>query len=135
MPQWPPKLQVVSDLPPMFNADGADQNAVVGRVTRPGLVNKVEFIPAWNMTGVSTNSRTFTLINGGQTGSSTTSMATLLLTSGTNLTKGVAVTMALGSASLRNVAIGDVLRWESLHVGAGMPDPGGMVIVQQTFTP
>jgi len=31
--------------------------------------------------------------------------------------------------------VGDILQWESLHVGSGLPDPGGQVIVQQTYTP
>lgn len=132
---WPPKLQIIADVPSMFNNDAADQNFVVGRVTKTGLINQVEFIPSWSTTGQNTNSRTFTLINGGSTGAATTSVATLAMTSGVSLSKGVAVTMALGSAALRGIAVGDVLRWESLHVGNGMQDPGGLVIVQQTFTP
>lgn len=132
---WPPKLQIITDTPSMFNQDGADQNFVVGRVTKPGLVNQVEFIPNWTTGGQNTHTRTLTLINGGSGGTATTVLASMTLTSGINLTRGVAVTMGLATAANRNVAVGDVLRWESVHVSNGMADPGGLVVVQQTFTP
>jgi hypothetical protein len=119
----------------MFGQDSADQNYVVGRVTKPGTVNQVEFIPNWTTAGANTHTRTLTLINGGSGGTATTTLAAMTLTSGINLTRGVAVTMSLGSSALRAVAIGDILRWESVHVSNGVADPGGLVIVQQTFNP
>lgn len=133
--QWPDDLTFKADLPAMFDNDAADQEKTIGRVVRTGLVNSVEYIPDWNLTGAATNNRTFTLFNRRSTGTGTTTMATLVMTSGVSVTRGVAVAMTLASAANRNVAVGDILQWESLHAGNGMADPGGQVIVQQTFTP
>ncbi len=132
---WPDDLQHDARVPSMFDNDGGDQETFVDRIQRTGLVNSVEFIPNWNVTGANTNSRTLTLFNRTSTGAGTTTIAVLSLSSGLSLSRGVAVTMVLQSAAQRNIAVGDVLMFESLHVGAGMPDPGGLVIVQQTFNP
>lgn len=118
----------------MFDNDAGDKVAIVGRVQRPGTVNSVEYIPGWTMSGADTNSRTLSLYNRGPAGAGTTLVATLALTSGVNLTKFAAkvITLSATGANL-NVAVGDVLQWESLHVGTGLPDPGGRVIVQQSL--
>ena len=132
---WPDDLQFKADIPPIFDAVDADQEKTIARIMRTGLVNSVEFVPDWSVTGAVTNNRTFTLFNRRSDGTGTTTMALLALTSGTNLTRGVAATITLQSAANRLVAVGDILQWESLHVGSGLPDPGGQVIVQQTYTP
>ncbi len=134
-PQWPDDLTLNCDVPPMFNQDGADKVTPVARVTRAGIVASVEFIPAWNLTGVNTNSRTFTLYNRGSAGAGTTAIATLAMTSGTNLSKFVPATITLGAGANRTLAVGDILEWESLHVGNGIADPGGRLIVQQSYAP
>lgn len=134
-PTWPEDLELKCDHHPMFNNDGADQKTMVGRVRRTGLVNSVEFIPNWNQTGVVTNNRTFTLFNRRSDGTGTTTMAIIAMTSGTNFTSGVASSMALQTAANRIVAVGDVLELVSLHVGSGLPDVGGKIVVQQSFTP
>lgn len=128
----PPDLTLMADVPSMFGQDGADQQKVVGRCRYPGRVNSVEFIPDWTMNGADTNSRTLTLYNRGTSGAGTTAIATLALTSGVNLTKYQSKTIAITAANAA-VAVGDVLEWESLHVGTGLPDPGGRVIVQQAM--
>jgi hypothetical protein len=128
---YPPALEMQANVPQMFDNDGGDQLVVVGRVRRPGTVTAVSFIPNWTMAGANTNSRTLNLYNRGTGGAGTTLVATLALTSGVDLTKYVAKTITVTVANAA-VAIGDVLEWQSVHVGTGLPDPGGLVIVQFT---
>lgn len=130
----PPDLTMMADVPSMFapGQEGSDQHKIVGRVRYPGVVNSVEFFPDWTMNGADTNSRTYTLYNRGTSGAGTTAIATLALTSGVNLTKYQSKTITVTAANA-TVAVGDVLEWESLHVGSGLPDPGGRVVVQQTL--
>lgn len=135
MPEiWPPKLTTEVGVPQMFDNDGGDMRVMM-RVTKPGLVNAVTFYPGWNLSGANSNSRTLTLYNRGQAGAGTAVVAQLALTSGVDLSASVAKTITLGAAADRVVAVGDVLEWQSLHVGSGIADPGGRVLVQQTFTP
>lgn len=133
---YPPDLQMACDVPSMFgpDSDGADKITMVGRVMKTGLVNSVEFIPSWTLAGANTNSRTYTLYNRGSAGAGTTAVATLALTSGTNLTKFVTRTLTITPANA-TIAVGDILEFESLHVGTGLPDVGGRLIVQQSFAP
>lgn len=129
---YPPDLTMKCDVTQMFDNDGGDRLQIVERVRYPGVVNSVEFIPNWTMSGANTDSRTYTLYNRGVAGAGTTAIATLALTSGVNLTKFAAKTITVTAANA-TVAVGDVLEWESLHVGNGLPDPGGQVVVQQTM--
>lgn len=129
---YPPALEFRAVLPQMFDNDAGDQVQVVGRVQRPGLVNSVEIIPNWSMSGANTNSRTYTLKNLGASGVGTAVVATLALTSGVNLSKGVAKVITLGDAADRDIVVGDILVWESTRVGTGLPDPGGLIVVQQS---
>lgn len=130
---YPVALEMRADAPSMFDTDGADRITMVGRVRYPGIVNSVEIIPNWTMAGANTNSRTYTLYNRGTSGAGTTAIATLALTSGVDLTKFASKAITITAANAV-VAVGDVLEWESLHVGTGLPDPGGQVIVQQSMT-
>lgn len=129
---YPSDLTMTADAPAMFNQDAADQVTLVGRITRPGVVNSVEFVPNWTLSGANTDSRTYTLYNRGSAGAGTTAIATLALASGVNLTKFASKVITVTAANA-TVAVGDVLEWESLHVGNGLPDPGGKVIVQQSL--
>ena len=129
----PRDLELTADVPSTFEADGADRRVMVGRVRYPGTISSVEFIPAWSLTGANTNSRTLTLYNRGTGGAGTTAIATLALTSGVDLTRSVSKAITITAANA-TVVVGDILEWESLHVGTGLPDPGGQVIVQQAVT-
>jgi len=60
-------------------------------------------------------------------------VASLALTSGVNLAAYVSKEITLGAAADRVVAVGDVLVWDSLHIGNGILDAGGLVIVQQSL--
>lgn len=130
---YPPDLTMNADVPALYSNDGVDQNVAVGRVRYPGTVNSVEFVPSRSLTGANTNSRTLTLYNRRTDGAGTTAIATLALTSGTDLSRGVAETITITAANA-TVVVGDILEWESLRVGTGLPDPGGKVIVQQAVT-
>ena len=130
---YPRELEHRANVPPMFENDGGDQVQMVGRVQRPGSINSVEFVPSWSLNGANTNTRTYVLVNKRTDGSGTTTVATLALTSGNNLTKGAAKTAVITAANAV-VVVGDVLSWESIHGGSGLPDPGGQVIVQQSQT-
>ena len=130
---WPADLELRADAPQMFDNDAQDQITMVGRVRYPGTISSVEYIPGWTMSGAATNSRTVTLYNRGGAGAGTTAIATLALVSGVNLTRFTSRAITITAANAV-VAVGDVLEWESLHVGTGLPDPGGQVIVQQAMT-
>ena len=130
---WPIDLTLNADTPSMFDGDAQDKPTMVGRVRYPGTVNSVEFIPNWSLTGANTNSRTFTLFNRRTTGTGTTTVAQVLMTAGSAMTKFVPFSVSITSAGA-GVAPGDILEWESLHVGSGLPDPGGRIVVQQAVT-
>jgi hypothetical protein len=128
---WPPDLTMKADVPAMFDGDGNDRHVIVGRCRYKGVVNSVEFFPNWTMAGANTNSRTYSLVNRGTSGAGSTVIATLALTSGVDLTKYAAKTITITAANAA-VNVGDVLDWVSEHAGTGLPDPGGLVVVQQT---
>ena len=100
------------------------------RVPVAGSVSAVTYIPAASQNGAATDNRTLSLINKGQAGAGTAVVATLSLASGVNLTAfdEKAITVSSPAADLV-VAVGDVLQWQSLHVGTGIADPGGTVVV------
>ena len=129
---WPRDLEMKAEIPSMFNNDGGDQVMPIGRCRNAGIVNSVEFVPSWNLTGANTNSRTLVLINRRTTGTGTTTMCSLPLTSGLSLTRGVAVSLVISAANAP-VVVGDILEWNTIHVGNGMQDPGGEVIIQQSL--
>lgn len=128
---WPDDLTLEIGVPHMFDAGDVDQLHTI-TVKRPGVINSVVFYPNWTMAGANTNTRTYTLLNLGQAGAGSTAVATLALTSGVNLTRGVAKTITVTAANA-TVAVGDVLAWRSVMSGTGLPDPGGRVVIQQTL--
>jgi hypothetical protein len=109
---------------------GNDQNNEVAVAEYNGTVSSVTYTPDATITGAATNNRTFNLVNKGQAGSGTTVVATLNMASGTNATRGdeTAITLSATAANLV-VAAGDVLEWQSVHIGTGIVDPGGLVKV------
>ena len=108
---------------------GNDQIQGVGRSPVAGRVTRVAYFPNATMTGSAT-ARTLSLFEGGAVGTGVVNMATLALTAGVNIpanTEGVIVLSA--TAANLVVAQGDVLQFQSLHVGAGIVDPGGLIEV------
>lgn len=111
-------------------AAGADLRTIVGKATDAETVIGVEYIPSAAVTGADTNSRTVTLFRRGSDGTGTTVVAQLALTNGINMADNVPKVITLsGTAANLNLAASEVMEWESLHVGTGIADPGGLVRV------
>lgn len=114
-------------------AAGADTTQVIGLAPYAGKVTAVEYIPDAAVVGANTNTRTLAVVNGGQAGAGSTSVASLALASGTNLTSEAqnAITLS-GTPSHLVVAANDELVWNSTHAASGLADPGGLVIISFT---
>lgn len=114
---------------------GNDLRMPVAVAVESETVIGVEYVPVSTQNGADTNSRTLNLYNRGTDGTGTTLVATLALTAGVNLTDNDAKTIALsGTAANLLLTAGQVLEWESLHVGTGIADPGGLVRVMTRRT-
>jgi hypothetical protein len=111
-------------------AGGSDATIPVGVSPFAGVVTAVQYIPSATITGAATNNRTLSVVNKGQAGGGSTSVATIGFGNGTNATGFVNTTVPLsGTAANLEVAAGDVLAFASVHVGTGIADPGGEVRV------
>jgi hypothetical protein len=106
---------------------------IVGEAPFPGIVSEVTYTPTAAQAGANGNSRTLNLYNRG-TGAGSTVMASLALVSGVNLTDNVEIAITRTPANC-GVAQGDIIEWESLAVGTGIADPGGLVqiVFQRAF--
>lgn len=112
-------------------AAGSDL-AIPKRVPFDGVVTKVTFIPKATLTGANTDSRDIVLTNKGQGGTGTTNILTKHFTSGANAPVYDETDLSAslnGTAANLNVSAGDVIEAKSLHVGAGLADPGGLLSV------
>lgn len=129
-PDEAPLQRVVSGQAVVVGTAGNDGNTVLVVVPEDGTVSAVTYTTPTAITGADTNSRTVSLINKGAAGSGSTSVASLALTSGVNTTAFVPKTIPVsGTPANLNVSAGDVLVFNSLHVGTGIADPGGLVRV------
>lgn len=120
---------VEADVPPVSTA-GNDDDTVLFQAPFDCTVTLVEYVPEAAITGADTNSRTLSVVNKGQAGSGSTTVASLALTSGVNATayNEKPVTLS-GTAANLVLAAGDTVQWRSVHVGTGITDPGGLVRV------
>jgi hypothetical protein len=111
-------------------AAGNDQTTVVGEANWAGTVTAVAYIPVAGITGANTNTRTLSVVNKGGAGGGSTSVASVALTSGNNMSadRENALTLSGTPANL-TVAQGDVLEFTSVHSGTGIADPGGEIRV------
>jgi hypothetical protein len=118
---------IEANVPPVSTA-GATDDTVVGVAPFDCTVTAVEYVPEAAITGAATNHRTFHLVNKGQAGSGSTSVATLAFDNGVNATANNerAITLS-GTAANLDLAEGDTLQWRSVAVGTGITDPGGLV--------
>lgn len=113
---------------------GADNERNVCVAPFAGTVSAVQYVPDTVLTGANTDSRTLVLVNKGQAGSGTTVVATKAFVSGVNAPadRVTAITLTATAADLA-VAAGDVLAFQSTHVGStGLADPGGLVHIEIT---
>ncbi|WP_157099362.1 hypothetical protein [Microbispora sp. ATCC PTA-5024] len=115
---------------PAVGTAGNDQDTAAFVAPFDSTVTSVTYVPSSAVTGAATNNRTISLVNKGQSGSGTTSVASLTFSNGTNAAAydETAVTLSGTSANL-DLAAGDVLQWRSVHNGTGITDPGGFVRV------
>ncbi len=127
----PAQQKVQATVPALTILATADQT--VGEATQAGRVSSVSYTPEAAITGAaSPASRTFTLVNKGQAGAGSTTVATLAMVAGVD---GVAfdekpITLSSTAADLV-VTAGDMLAWVSTAVGGtGLVDPGGLVQVE-----
>lgn len=105
----------------------ADPTFVVMKAPYALTISAVRYIPVASKSGADTNSRTLNLYNR-TTGAGAVLIATLALVSGVDLVDNVAKAIPLSATPANlEVASGDVLEWESLHVGTGITDPGGLL--------
>lgn len=114
-------------------AAGADAVTVIGKAPLDGTITSVTFIPNATITGANTNTRAQTVINKGQSGIGAVNPATIQFNSGVNATGFDEKTIPL-SATAADLAVvkGDVIAFNSAHVGTGLADPGGVVYVEFT---
>lgn len=126
-----PYVQVITANVPSVSTAGNDDDTVIAQAPFDATVTAVEYVPEAAITGAATNHRTFSLVNKGQAGSSTTTVASLAFDSGSvtaaaNNEK--SITLSGTSANL-DLTAGDTLLWRSIHIGTGITDPGGIVRV------
>lgn len=115
-------------------AAAADLTTIIGEAPFAGTVTAVKYLPKADITGANTETRTVAVVNKGQDGNGTTSVASLAMVSGVNSSDFDEKTITLsGTAANLVVAAGDVLAWTSTHSGStGLADPGGTVRVEIT---
>jgi hypothetical protein len=109
---------------------GSDLNTNVYVAPRDATVSGVTYTTVTAITGANTNTRSVSLVNKGQAGAGTTVIATLQFNSGVNTVAAdeKAITLSSTASDLLLVA-GDVLQWQSTHIGTGIADPGGLVVI------
>lgn len=109
---------------------GSDTNTNVHIVQRDATVTAVTYATVTAITGANTNTRSVSLVNKGTDGLGVTVIATIQYNSGVNTVAAVASTVTL-SATPANLLVtaGQVLQWQSTHIGTGIADPGGLVAI------
>lgn len=114
-------------------ATGADASSVVGQADVAGTITAVRYITAAAITGANTNTRKVEVINKGQAGAGTLVAASKQFDSTVNAVAfdETAVTLSV-VANATVVAVGDTIAFVSTHVGTGLADPGGTVLVDIT---
>ncbi|MEU9415162.1 hypothetical protein [Streptomyces sp. NPDC048272] len=131
MPETAPFSRVIEANVPAVSTAGNDDDTVVAQAPFDCTVTAVEYIPEAAITGAATNNRTFSLVNKGQAGSGSTTVASLAFDSGAvtaSANNEKAITLSVTPANLV-LAAGDTLLWRSIHIGTGITDPGGLLKV------
>ncbi|MFI5803005.1 hypothetical protein [Streptomyces sp. NPDC051561] len=125
---------IEAQVPPVATA-GADDDTVTAQAPYAATVTRVEYVPETAITGADTNTRTLSLVNKGQAGSGSTTVAMLALTNGVTAAANNEKTIPLsGTPANLVLAAGDTLQWRSVHIGNGITDPGGLVRIHLNRT-
>lgn len=114
---------------PAVTIAASDENAVL-QVPFDATITAVRYVTKAAITGANTNTRKVDLRNRGQAAAGTVDVASLQFDSGVNAValEEKVITLNATPANL-DVTQGDTLTWESLAVGTGLADPGGLVEV------
>jgi len=126
--QAPTTRNLIIEIP----AAGAavDNSLPMVDVPFPATITAVKYTPSAAITGAVTNSRTLSVVNKGSGGAGTATPASLALVVGVNPAADIDQALTLsGTAANLTVAAGDVLVFNSTHVGTGIADPGGILTV------
>lgn len=109
-------------------AAAADGSAILGRAPCAGSVEAPTYYPKADITGAATDNRRLRLVNKGQAGNGTTVIAELTFIAGVDAGAFAPTPLTL-SATAADLVVepGDVLVFESTHVGTGLADPGGLI--------
>lgn len=115
-------------------AVGADETVTMpGEPGRPGNITQANLFTDADLIGAATNSRTITVVQGSAQGAGSparTVLATLALVAGVNALKGAASpNFTINQAAFIG---GAPLEVASTHIGTGIADPGGLVVVLYT---
>ena len=130
MPPAAPLVKTLQAVTPAVATAGNDDSAVVGPAPFAGAVTAVEYYPKADITGAATNHRRLRLVNKGQAGAGTTVVAELIFDNGVNAADFDAKALTLSAvAGALDVVAGDLLVFETTHIGTGIADPGGSVVV------
>ena len=125
-----PFVQVIERNVPAVSTAGNDDDTVLGQAPFACTVTSVQYVPEAAITGAATNNRTVSLVNKGQAGAGTTTVASLAFDNGVNAVANDEKTITLSVTAANLVlAAGDTLLWRSIHVATGITDPGGVVRV------
>jgi hypothetical protein len=122
-----PLQRVIEADVPAVSTAGNDDDTVVAQAPFDCTVTAVEYVPEAAITGAATNNRTVSLVNKGQAGTGTATIASLTFDNGVNAAADneKAITLS-GTAANLDLAAGDTLLWRSIHNGTGIADPGGL---------
>jgi hypothetical protein len=123
-----PSVQAV--MPPV--ATGADLELPVYQNNTGGVVTvtSITYTTVAAITGAVTNTRTFNVFNRKGDNTGVALVATLAMVNAVNTVQNVPKTIVLSATPANlDLAAGDVLTLQSLHVGTGIADPGGLVQV------
>jgi hypothetical protein len=114
---------------------GSDLNTNVWVVPSACTVTAVTYAPVTAITGANTNTRSVSLVNKGTDGSGTTVVATIQYNSGVNAAAADENTVTLsGTPANLSLTAGQVLQWQSTHIGTGIADPGGLINITTSAT-
>ena len=128
MPDTAPYVRVIESDVPAVSTAANDDDSVIAQAPFACTVTSVQYVPEAAITGANTNTRFVSLVNKGQAGSGSATVATLQFDSGVNAAANDEKTVTLsGTPANLVLAAGDTLQWRSVHVGTGIADPGGLV--------
>lgn len=131
-----PRVTAQQALVPGESTANASKTVIYARVQDAGTVTAVTYTPAADVAGHASNNRTLSLVNKGQAGTGSTTIATVTTNTSNSLTgfDEKALTLSATAANLE-VAAGDILAWISTHNASGVADPGGIVYFAVDSTP